>query len=161
MFGMFAGVYHWYPKMFGRFVNNTLGYLHFWITFIGAYLIFWPMHYMGLAGVPRRYYDFSSWLSFNQFDGLNRFITIIAMIVFAAQFLFLINFFYSIWKGRKVKEPNPWKANTLEWTTPILPGHGNWPGEIPEVYRWPYEYSKEGKDHISQTVPLGKEDTVQ
>ncbi|HEY8967846.1 MAG TPA: cytochrome c oxidase subunit I, partial [Puia sp.] len=81
--------------------------------------------------------------------------------VFAAQFLFLINFFYSIWKGRKVEGPNPWNANTLEWTTPILPGHGNWPGEIPEVHRWPYEYSKEGKDHISQTVPLGKEDTVQ
>lgn len=161
MFGMFAGVYHWYPKMFGRFINNTLGYLHFWITFIGAYLIFWPMHYMGLAGVPRRYYDFSSWISFNQFDGLNRFITVIAMIVFAAQFLFLINFFYSIWKGRKVRDPNPWKANTLEWTTPILPGHGNWPGDIPEVYRWPYEYSNGGRDHVSQTVEAGEEDAVQ
>jgi len=151
MFGMFAGVYHWYPKMFGRFTNNTLGYLHFWITFIGAYLIFWPMHYMGLAGLPRRYYDFSPWESFNKFDGLNRFITVIAMIVFAAQFLFLINFFYSIWKGRKVMNPNPWGANTLEWTTPILPGHGNWPDNIPEVYRGPYEYSKDGKDHIPQT----------
>ncbi|HVU57769.1 MAG TPA: cbb3-type cytochrome c oxidase subunit I [Puia sp.] len=161
MFGMFAGVYHWYPKMFGRFTNNTLGYLHFWITFIGAYLIFWPMHYMGLAGVPRRYYDFSSWVSFSQFDGLNRFVSIIAIVVFAAQFLFLLNFFYSIRKGRNVKDPNPWKANTLEWTTPILPGHGNWTGDIPEVFRGPYEYSKDGKDYIPQTMPLGKEETIQ
>jgi len=153
MFGMFAGVYHWYPKMYGRFMNNVLGYLHFWITFIGAYLIFWPMHYMGLAGVPRRYYDFTPWVSFSQFQGLNRFISVIAMVVFAAQFLFLLNFFYSIRKGRKVTDPNPWRANTLEWTTPIHPGHGNWPDEIPQVYRGPYEYSKDDREYIPQTVP--------
>lgn len=151
MFGMFSGIYHWYPKMYGRFMNNLLGYIHFWITFIGAYLIFWPMHYMGLAGVPRRYYDFTPWLNFSQFQGLNRFISVIAIVVFAAQFLFLLNFFYSIRKGRKVTVPNPWQANTLEWTTPIHPGHGNWEGDIPEVYRGPYEYSKDGRDFIPQT----------
>ncbi|MCA6489933.1 MAG: cbb3-type cytochrome c oxidase subunit I [Chitinophagaceae bacterium] len=137
MFGMFAGIYHWYPKMYGRYMNNTLGYMHFWITIAGAYMIFWPMHYEGLAGMPRRYYDYSIWESFKQFAELNRFISTVAMIVFAAQLLFLINFFYSIFKGRKVTSLNPWGSNTLEWTTPIRPGHGNWPGEIPEVHRWP------------------------
>lgn len=158
-FGMFAGVYHWYPKMFGRYLNNTLSYIHFWVTIIGAYLIFWPMHYEGLAGMPRRYYDYSNWESFKMFTGLNEFISFIAMVVFAAQLLFVINFFYSIWKGRKVTTLNPWNANTLEWTTPIRPGHGNWPGEIPEVHRWPYDYSKDGHDHIMQDVPVGEDES--
>ncbi|GGA85354.1 cytochrome c oxidase subunit I [Puia dinghuensis] len=158
MFGMFAGIYHWYPKMFGRFLNPTLGYIHFWITFVGAYLIFWPMHYEGLAGMPRRYFDFSNWISFNQFAGLNRFISTVAMIVFAVQLLFLVNFFYSIWKGRRQITRNPWEANTLEWTTPIRPGHGNWPDEIPEVHRWAYDYSKNGKEFIPQTTPLEAEE---
>jgi len=159
--GMFAGVYHWFPKMYGRFLNNTLAYIHFWITLIGAYLIFWPMHYQGLAGMPRRYYDFSNWESFKQFGGLNEFISLVAMIVFAAQLLFVFNFFYSIFKGRKVTEKNPWQANTLEWTTPIRPGHGNWPGEIPEVHRWAYDYAKLGKngeDFIPQNVPVGDDE---
>lgn len=156
MFGMFAGIYHWYPKMYGRYLNNTLGYIHFWITIIGAYLIFWPMHYEGLAGMPRRYFDYSMWVSFNQFEGLNRVISIVAIIVFAVQILFLFNFFYSIFKGRKVTTPNPWESNTLEWTTPIHPGHGNWPGEIPEVHRWPYDYGKDGRDFIPQNVPVGE-----
>ena len=103
-FGMFAGVYHWFPKMFGRYLNNTMAYIHFWITIIGAYLIFWPMHYEGLAGMPRRYYDYSGWSSFNMFDGLNEFISFVAMIVFAAQLLFVFNFFYSMFKGRKVTD---------------------------------------------------------
>jgi cytochrome c oxidase subunit 1 len=159
--GMFAGVYHWFPKMYGRFLNNTLAYIHFWITIIGAYLIFWPMHYQGLAGMPRRYYDFSNWESFKQFGGLNEFISLVAMVVFAAQLLFVFNFFYSIFKGRRVTELNPWKANTLEWTTPLRPGHGNWPGEIPEVHRWAYDYAKEGKngeDFIPQDVPIGDDE---
>jgi cytochrome c oxidase subunit I len=158
-FGMFAGVYHWYPKMFGRYLNNTLGYIHFWITIIGAYLIFWPMHYEGLAGMPRRYYDFQNWESFKMFGGLNEFISFVSILVFAAQLLFVINFFYSIWKGRKVTTQNPWDATTLEWTTPIRPGHGNWVGEIPEVHRWPYDYAREGKDgkdFILQTEPVGE-----
>ena len=159
MFGMFAGVYHWFPKMYGRYMNNSLAYIHFWITIAGAYMIFWPMHYEGLAGMPRRYYDYSIWESFKQFADLNRFISTVAMIVFATQILFLLNFFYSIFKGRKVTTLNPWEANTLEWTTPIRPGHGNWPGEIPEVHRWPYDYGKDGQDFIPQTTPVGEHET--
>jgi cytochrome c oxidase subunit 1 len=159
MFGMFAGVYHWYPKMYGRYLNTSLGYIHFWITIIGAYLIFWPMHYEGLAGMPRRYYDYSIWESFKNFGELNRFISTVAMIVFAAQILFIANFFYSIWKGRKVTTLNPYGSNTLEWTTPINPGHGNWVGEIPEVHRWPYDYGKDGKEYTSQTTPLGADES--
>jgi cytochrome c oxidase subunit 1 len=151
MFGMFAGIYHWFPKMYGRFMNTTFGHIHFWITFVGAYLIFWPMYYEGLAGMPRRYLDYSNWISFNQFGGLNRMISVTAMVVYAVQLLFIFNFFYSIFKGRRVRTRNPWQANTLEWTTPILPEHGNWPGDIPEVHRWPYDYSKDGRDFIPQT----------
>lgn len=159
MFGMFAGIYHWFPKMYGRYLNNTMGYIHFWVTIAGAYLIFWPMHYSGLAGMPRRYYDYSIWESFKQFAELNRFISTVAMIVFAVQLLFLFNFFYSIFKGRKVTTLNPWGATTLEWTTPIKPGHGNWVGEIPEVHRWAYDYGKDGKEFIAQTTPVGADES--
>ncbi len=161
MFGMFAGIYHWFPKMYGKFMNNTLAYIHFWVTIAGAYMIFWPMHYEGLAGMPRRYYDYSIWESFKQFQGLNQFISLVAMVVFAVQFLFLFNFFYSIFKGRKVTTQNPWESNTLEWTAPINPGHGNWPGEIPEVYRWAYDYGKDGVDFIPQTTPVGADESVE
>jgi cytochrome c oxidase subunit 1 len=92
------------------------------------------------------------------FAGLNEFISVVALIVFSVQLLFLLNFFYSIFKGRKVKNPNPWGSNTLEWTTPINPGHGNWPGEIPEVHRWPYDYGKDGRDFIPQTEPVGADE---
>ncbi|SEW18292.1 cytochrome c oxidase subunit I [Chitinophaga arvensicola] len=159
-FGMFAGIYHWFPKMYGRFMNNTIGYIHFWVTMIGAYLIFWPMHYEGMAGMPRRYYDVSGWASFKQFGGLNEFITIVVILVFAVQLLFVFNFFYSIFKGRKMTNQNPWNATTLEWTTPIHAGHGNWPGEIPEVYRWAYDYSKDGRDFIPQTEPIGPNESA-
>jgi cytochrome c oxidase subunit 1 len=158
-FGMFAGVYHWFPKMYGRFLNNTMAYIHFWVTLVGAYLIFWPMHYSGLAGMPRRYTDWSNWQSFNQFQDMNRFISTVAMIVFAVQILFVFNFFYSIFKGRKVTSTNPWGATTLEWTTPINPGHGNWPGDIPEVHRWAYDYSKDGREFIPQTEPIGADES--
>jgi cytochrome c oxidase subunit 1 len=155
-FGMFAGIYHWFPKMFGRFMNPTLGYIHFFITIIGAYLIFWPMHYEGIAGMPRRYYDYSAWVSFNKFESLNAFISIAAIAVFFGQLLFVVNFFASIWRGRKVTSMNPWGAPTLEWTTPIRPGHGNWIGPIPEVHRWAYDYRDDGRgnDFIMQTEPL-------
>jgi cytochrome c oxidase subunit 1 len=137
-------------------MNNTLGYIHFFITFIGAYLIFWPMHYEGIAGMPRRYYDYSAWQAFKQFNDLNAFISIVVIIVFFAQFVFVFNFFISIFKGCKVTTPNPWKSPTLEWTTPINPGHGNWDGAIPEVHRWAYDYNDDGKgnDFIAQNVPL-------
>lgn len=159
MFGMFAGIYHWFPKMYGRYMNNTLAYIHFWVTMIGSYLIFWPMHYEGLAGMPRRYYDFSNWESFKMFAGLNQFISFVSIIVFAAQLLFVFNFFYSIFKGRKVTTLNPWGAASLEWTTPIRPGHGNWPGEIPEVHRWAYDYGKDGREYIPQTEAIGENES--
>lgn len=159
MFGMFAGIYHWYPKMYGRYMNNTLGFVHFWVTMVGAYLIFWPMHYTGLAGMPRRYYSYDIWESFKQFGSLNQFISVVAILVFLVQFLFLFNFFYSIWKGRKVTQKNPWGATTLEWTTPINPGHGNWEGEIPEVHRWAYDYGKDGKEYIPQTQPVSADES--
>ncbi len=155
MFGMYAGIYHWFPKMFGRYLNTTLGYLHFWVTMVGSYLIFWPMHYQGLAGIPRRYLDKSMWHSFNQFGDLDKMITVVSIVVFAVQLMFVFNFFYSIFKGRKVTNSNPWGASTLEWTTPINPGHGNWPGEIPEVHRWPYDYGKDGREFIPQTEAIG------
>lgn len=158
-FAMFAGIYHWFPVMFGRYMNNTLGYIHFWITMIGAYLIFWPMHYQGFAGMPRRYLDKSSWASFSQFHELDKMITVVTIIVFAVQLMFVFNFFYSIYKGRKVTKQNPWGATTLEWTTPIRPGHGNWDGEIPEVHRWPYDFGKDGREFIPQTEPIDENES--
>jgi cytochrome c oxidase subunit 1 len=158
-FGMFAGVYHWFPKMFGRFMNETLGKIHFWMTMIGAYAIFWPMHYLGMAGVPRRYYSFDQFQTFSHFSEMNKFITIAAIIVFAAQLLLVINFFYSIWKGKKMTTMNPYGATTLEWTTPIHTGHGNWPGKIPTVQRWAYDYGKDGKEFIPQIVPMSEGET--
>ena len=153
-FGMFAGIYHWFPKMFGRFMNETLGKIHFWGTIIGAYAIFWPMHYLGMAGVPRRYYKFDTFETFQHFATMNKFITVAAVVVFGLQLLFLVNYFWSMYKGRVVTEKNPWKANSLEWTTPINPGHGNWPGNIPTVQRWAYDYGKGGEEYIPQYVPL-------
>ena len=154
-FGMLAGVYHWFPKMFGRMMDAKLGYIHFWLSFIGIYLIFFPMHYIGIAGFPRRYYSFTNFDAFSSFTDLNAFISIAAIATFVAQFIFLFNFFYSIFRGKKATA-NPWKSNALEWTTPINPGHGNWPGDIPKVYRWPYDYSKPGApdDFIPQNVPF-------
>lgn len=153
-FGMFSGVYHWFPKMYGRFMNETLGKIHFWGTLICAYAIFWPQHYLGLAGVPRRYYSFDAFEAFKHFADMNKFITIFAILAFFFQILFLINFFYSIWRGKKMTDKNPWKANTLEWTTPIEPIHGNWPGNLPVVHRWSYDYNKDEREYVMQHVPL-------
>lgn len=158
-FGMFAGIYHWFPRMFGRFMNETLGKIHFWGTLIGAYAVFWPMHYLGLAGVPRRYYSFASFDFAGQFGMMNKFITIAAILTFAFQLLFIVNFFYSIYKGRKQTEMNPYGATTLEWTAPIDAGHGNWEGDIPEVHRWAYDYGKDGEDFITQVTPMGENET--
>lgn len=153
-FGFLCGVYHWFPKMFGRNMNRTLGYLHFWITFIGIYFTFFPMHFMGMAGLPRRYYSFTYFDSFNTYADLNIFITIAAILTFSAQFIFIINFFYSVFFGSKASR-NPWRSTTLEWTTPVHAVHGNWPGALPVVYRWPYDYSVPGatEDYIPQNVP--------
>jgi cytochrome c oxidase subunit 1 len=154
-FGFLAGVYHWFPKFFGRMMDAKLGYIHFWGTFIGVYLIFFPMHYIGIAGFPRRYYSFTGFDAFSTYLDLNHFISVSAHLTGAVQLLFLFNFFYSMFRGRKAPL-NPWRSNTLEWTTPIHPGHGNWVGEIPSVYRWPYDYSKPGapEDFIPQHIPL-------
>ena len=156
-FGMVAGVYHWFPKMFGRMMDEKLGYIHFWMTFIGAYCIFFPMHYIGIAGFPRRYYSFTEFKAFSSFTELNHFISIAAIITVSAQLIFLFNFFYSIFKGRRASQ-NPWNSNTLEWTTAVNPGHGNWEGDIPHVYRWAYDYSKPGAkdDFIPQNIPFSQ-----
>ncbi|MGY5356075.1 cytochrome c oxidase subunit I [Wenyingzhuangia sp. IMCC45467] len=161
IYGMYAGIYHWFPKMYGRMMNKTLGYIHFWITAIAAYGVFFPMHFIGLAGLPRRYYTNTNFPLFDDLANVNQVMTVFAIIGGVAQIVFLVNFFMSIYKG-KVASQNPWKANTLEWTTPVEHIHGNWPGEIPEVHRWPYDYSKVdengeyifGEDYIMQTVPL-------
>lgn len=156
-FGMMAGVYHWFPKMFGKMMDSKLGYIHFWFTFIGVYFVFFPMHYQGIAGFPRRYYSFETYDAFNILTDMSMLISIAAIFAFAAQLIFAFNFFYSIFKGRRASQ-NPWNSNTLEWTTPIEVGHGNWPGAIPEVHRWPYDYSKPGakEDFIPQTVPFSE-----
>jgi len=160
VFGMFAGVYHWFPKMFGRMMNTRLGYAHFWVTLIGAYGVFFPMHFVGLAGAPRRYYDYSAYSEFDNHSfelmvDLNQIITAFAIIAALGQALFLFNFFYSIFRGPKAPQ-NPWNSTTLEWTTPVEHIHGNWPGELPTVHRWPYDYSKPGasQDFITQVTPL-------
>ena len=160
IYGMFAGVYHWFPKMYGRMMNKKLGYFHFWITFICAYGVFFPMHFLGLAGLPRRYYTNSEFPMFDNLGDINEIITFFAIIGGLIQLVFVFNFFYSIFKGRKAVQ-NPWKSNTLEWTTPIERIHGNWDGDIPEVHRWAYDYSKPGaeKDFIMQDVPLKEGET--
>lgn len=155
IFGMFCGVYHWFPRMFGRMMNNKLGYAHFWITFIAVYGVFFPMHFIGLTGVPRRYYSNEAFALFDNLQSINILITVFAIIGALAQGLFLFNFFYSMYRGKKSVQ-NPWQSNTLEWSAPVEHLHGNWPGALPTVYRWPYDYSKPDKDvdFIPQTVPL-------
>ena len=154
-FGMISGIYHWFPKMFGRMLDKNLGYLHFWATIVAAYGVFFPMHFLGLAGVPRRYYANTEFPMFNEMYDINELITVFAMIAGFAQLFFIFNVFYSMFKGPKAPQ-NPWESTTLEWTAPVKHLHGNWPGELPVVHRWPYDYSKPGmeEDFIPQTVPL-------
>lgn len=157
VFGMMGGVYHWFPKLFGRMLNNKLGYAHFWLTIVGAYGVFFPMHFLGLAGVPRRYYTNSAFPMFDDLVDINVLISVFAIGSACAQLLFVFNFIYSALRGPKAPQ-NPWRSTTLEWTAPVEHIHGNWPGEIPEVHRWPYDYSKPGadEDFIPQTVPLAE-----
>jgi cytochrome c oxidase subunit 1 len=155
LYGMFAGIYHWFPKMFGRMLNKNLGYVHFWVTAICAYGVFFPMHFIGLAGLPRRYYTNTNFPLFDDLQNVNVLITMFALVGGVFQLVFLYNFFSSIFYGKKSVQ-NPWRSNTLEWTTPVEHIHGNWPGEIPEVHRWPYDYSNPGhdEDFVPQTVPM-------
>jgi cytochrome c oxidase subunit 1 len=155
LYGMFAGIYHWYPKMWKRMMNKNLGYIHFWVTAVCAYGVFFPMHFIGLAGLPRRYYTNTNFPLFDDLANVNVIITMFAIVGGAFQLVFLWNFFYSIFYGKRTIQ-NPWKSNTLEWTAPIEHIHGNWHGEIPHVYRWPYDYSKPGHedDFVPQNVPM-------
>jgi len=157
IFGMFAGVYHWFPKMYGRMMNKSMGYAHFWLTFITAYGVFFPMHFLGMAGLPRRYYSNTAFPMFDNLADINVLITYFAIIGGIAQLIFIFNFVYSIWRGPKASQ-NPWRANSLEWTTPVEHLHGNWPGDVPIVYRWAYDYSKPGydEDFVPQNVPLAE-----
>ena len=157
IFGMFAGVYHWFPKMYGRMMNKSMGYAHFWLTFITAYGVFFPMHFLGMAGLPRRYYSNTAFPMVDNLADINILITYFAIIGGSAQLIFIFNFFYSIWRGPKATQ-NPWRANSLEWTTPVEHVHGNWPGDVPVVHRWAYDYSKPGaeEDFVPQNVPLAE-----
>jgi cytochrome c oxidase subunit I len=154
---VFGALYHWYPKITGRMFNETLGRIHFWLTFLGAYSIFLPMHYMGILGVPRRYYAYSNSIEFIplSIEVANRWISIVALCVAAVQLLFLFNMVWSYFRG-KVADPNPWRATTLEWQTPDTPPrHGNWGATLPVVHRWAYDYSVPGapQDFVPQNVP--------
>jgi cytochrome c oxidase subunit 1 len=154
LFGLFAAVYFWFPKMFGRMMNEKLGKLHFWVTLPAFYFIFLAQHFLGLGGMPRRYYEFTSFNFLEGIRDINIWITWASFVLGAAQFIFLINFVWSLAKGARA-ERNPWKATTLEWTVPSPPPHGNWGEKIPTVHRWPYEYSLEGAadDYTPQTIP--------
>ena len=155
LYGMFAGVYHWFPRLYGRMMNKNLGYIHFWVTAICAYGVFFPMHFIGLAGLPRRYYTNTNFPLFDDLQNVNVLITTFALIGGVFQLVFLYNFFSSIFFGKKAVQ-NPWRSNTLEWTAPVEHIHGNWPGEIPEVHRWPYDYSNPNhdEDFVPQNVPM-------
>ena len=153
--GMFAGVYHWFPKLYGKVMNKRMGMVHFWVTIVCGYGVFLPMHFLGEGGLPRRYYENTNFPMFDHFLDLNILISIFASIGVVAQLIFFFNFFYSVFRGQKASQ-NPWKGNTLEWTTPVEHIHGNWYGEIPTVHRWPYDFSKPGKDSdfVPQHIPL-------
>jgi cytochrome c oxidase subunit 1 len=153
---IFGAIYHWYPKITGRMLNNAMGQFHFWVTFLGAYAIFLPLHYIGLLGVPRRYYEMGdTGFITDSVQTLNAFVTVIALIVGVAQLVFLYNLAWSAYRG-KAAGSNPWRATTLEWqTAETPPGHGNFGAELPVVYRWAYDYSVPGaeEDYIPQNVP--------
>ncbi|TCG04300.1 cytochrome c oxidase subunit I, partial [Paraburkholderia steynii] len=140
----------------GRMLNDTLGRVHFWVTFLGTYAIYFPMHYLGILGMPRRYYAYEGY-SFipSSAQTLNTFITVVALFVATAQLLFLYNLAWSLVRGKRA-DSNPWRATTLEWQTPQTPPvHGNWGAALPVVYRWAYEYSPPGheEDFVPQNQP--------
>ena len=160
---IFGAIYHWFPLITGRMLHQGMGQFHFWVTFLGAYTIYFPMHYLGFIGVPRRYYELGETSFIPDSVGLlNAGITIVALIVGFAQLVFLYNLWWSARKG-KVSERNPWRATTLEWQTPEYPpAHGNWGEEQPSVYRWAYAYNVPGakEDYIPQNMPPDEEGTA-
>ncbi|MEN3295312.1 MAG: cytochrome c oxidase subunit [Burkholderiales bacterium] len=153
---VFGGLYHWYPKVTGRMLDDTLGKIHFWVTFLGTYAIFFPMHYLGVLGMPRRYYSFEQYAFIpKSAHSLNTFITVVALIVATAQLLFVFNLVWSVFRGKQAGS-NPWRAASLEWQTPSTPpAHGNWGPKLPVAYRWAYAYSVPGapQDFIAQNAP--------
>ena len=154
IFGIFAATYYWFPKMFGRMMNEGLGKLHFWITFAGTYAIFMPMHYLGLSGHPRRYSQLTELKFLGPLIPLQTFMTYAAFVTIGIQFVFVFNLFWSMWKGQKASD-NPWNATTLEWITATPPPHDNFGGVTPVVNHGPYEYSVPGAptDFTMQTDP--------
>ena len=154
IFGIFAATYYWFPKMFGRMMNETLAKLHFWLTFVGAYAIFMPMHYYGMSAGLRRYSQSTEVAYILKLLPLQRFITVAAFITIASQFIFLFNLFWSMAKGKKATD-NPWEATTLEWITATPPPHDNFGGQTPVVRNGPYEYSVPGapRDYVMQNDP--------
>jgi cytochrome c oxidase subunit 1 len=156
IFGMFAATYFWFPKMFGRMMNERLGQFHFWITFIGVYCIFVPMHVMGLVGMPRRFSQFTEYEFLKSLPPLVKFVTISAIVTASVQLVFYFNLIWSYFKGKKAGA-NPWEATTLEWITPSPPPHDNFAGHAPTVYRGPYEFAVPGaaNDFLMQNEPEG------
>ena len=155
MLVVFGAIYHWYPKMTGRMYNETMAKWHFWLTFLGTYSLYLPMHYVGLLGLPRRYFSLGDTAFMPESAvTLNTSMSISALIIAATQVLFLYNIIVSLKKGEKAG-PNPWKATSLEWQTPSPQKHGNWGHSLPEVHRWAYDYSVPGQeeDYIPPTVP--------
>ena len=155
IFGIFAATYYWFPKMFGRMMNESLGRIHFWITLVGTYAIFMPMHYLGMAGHPRRYSQLTELAYLHDLIPVHQFMTYAAFITIGFQFVFVFNLFWSMFKGPKASD-NPWEATTLEWTTATPPPHDNFGGHTPVVNHGPYEYSVPGapRDYVMQTDPV-------
>ncbi len=162
LFGLFAGIYYWYPKMFGRMMNDFWGKVHFFGSFVTFNCVFFPMHILGMAGFPRRYADPYTFDLWRGAQGMNQFMTIAAILLGCFQFIFVANFVLSLVRGRKASV-NPWRANSLEWHTPTpVPGHGNWGASTPVVHRGPYDYSAPGSEadgYCGQSLPL-REDSV-
>jgi len=153
LFAILGGTYFWFPKFFGRLMNETLGKIHFALTFLGIYGTFYPMHFIGLHQNNRRLYETTAYPFLSNSGPIDIFVSLSAFILGAAQLIFLFNFLYSLKYG-PVADTNPWHSNTLDWQAPTPPPHGNWGDELPTVYRWPYDYSVPGatNDYIPQNV---------
>jgi cytochrome c oxidase subunit 1 len=158
IFAMFAGLTYWFPKMFGRMMNETLSKIHFWLTFFGVYAVFGPMHYLGMIGHPRRYAETTGldYLAARGADELHHFITIAVMTLVTAQIIFLVNFLWSLFAGKRPESDNPWEATSLEWSVATPPPYDNFEGRLPVVRRGPYDYSVPGapRDYLPQTETM-------
>jgi len=153
----FGALHYWFPKMFGRMMNETLGRVHFWLTFTPFFLIFFMQHFLGIEGAPRRYYAFTAYDFLKETRLQNLIISVCAMVLISGQLLFLVNFIWSLFRGEKATD-NPWEATTLEWTTSSPPPHDNFGDAVPTVHRWPYEYGVGAgeSDYADQRVPASQ-----